>query len=105
MKRFEFFLVIAILLSLPALGFAQGTTGTPGKALENGATKSTTGKKVVHARSNSKKGAKTSANTATPKLETPTKGLEDGTGRKGKQQPSTTARKKPPSPTKAPEQK
>jgi hypothetical protein len=103
MKRSGLWLAIAIMFSLPALGLAQATGGSPGKALENGATKGASGKKAVHAESHSKKGAKTSVNTAAQKLETPTKVLEDGTGRKGRQQPSTTARKKPPSPTTKPD--
>jgi hypothetical protein len=110
MKRSGFWLTMVIAFSLPTLAFAQGTSGCSGnKIIKNGA-KKTTGTKGAAHKELARKGsgnAKTTGNGNTPKVESNIgKISETDTGRKGKVEPTTSARKKPPRPApKPPDQK
>jgi len=111
---------MVITFSLPALMYAQATSGCSGsKIIKNGTTKTTGKKGAAHkelARKGSGNAPKTTGNGNAPKVETPkgsaTGGAGSGrvsqtdTGRKGKVEPTTSARKKPPRPApKPPDQK
>src|SRR5882757_159845 len=112
MKRSGFWLTMVITFSLPTLVYAQATSGCSGsKIIKNGATKTTGKKGAAHkelARKGSGNAPKTTGNATVPKLETQagsaTGGAGSGrvgktdTGRKGKVEPTTSARKKPPRP-------
>src|ERR1700687_2855355 len=105
MKRFRFWFTMVIAFSLPALVFAQATSGCSGsKIIGKG---STTGKKGAAHKELARKGSgnapKTTGHGHAPKVETPngsaTGGAGSGragkiseadTGRKGKVEPTTS---------------
>ena len=114
MKRFELWLTAAIMFSLPALGFAQATGGSPGKLLQHKGGAGT-GKKGTAQAEIRKKGTGTApktSGTAGPLPVPPKAGTQiesgatgtgvgkvAGTGKKpGKVEPTMSARKRPPHP-------
>jgi hypothetical protein len=109
MKRSSLWLTMVIAFSLPTLIFAQCTGGCKAK---HGAATGTPSKKGAAHKELARKGAgnapKTTGNGNTPKVESNIgKISETDTGKKGKVEPTTSARKKPPRPKPAnpPDQK
>jgi hypothetical protein len=120
MTRFQLWLTTAVMFLLPALIFAQGTSGSPCSKIKNGGTKTTGGKKGAARPELARKGAanapKTNASGNAPKLEAPIgsatggagsgrAGKLSGDGGKKKVEPTDTARKKPPRPRQGKEPK
>jgi hypothetical protein len=108
MKRFELWLTAAIMFSLPALGFAQATGGSPGKQLEHNKVSGTGRKGTPQAEirkkgsGNTKKGA---GSGNAPKVQTTIGSATGGAGAgktlggsHGDDTPNQQQQKKPPRP-------